>query len=191
MLSPASSLLLSFTSVQVATHAQKRTGQQVTGWGPSGSTPRAGRGCLPRAANPTTFQIHVPPMESFLVDKHTRDKNSNFTTKLNKLWLWRLARLLPPLASSPPWGQQPAKQRRQDTQRSRNTGSPQSLSSCLHFLQPLRPHKAAHLHPKVSLATCSPQTTYTANCERGKEVHLVLGNTEKRITKAAESRTRH
>lgn len=82
MLSPARSLLLSFTSVQVATHAQKGTGQRVTGWGPPGSTPRAGRGCLPRAANPRTFQIHVPPMESFLVDKHTRDKNSHFSAKL-------------------------------------------------------------------------------------------------------------
>lgn len=145
MLSPARSLLLSFTSVQVATHAQKGTGQRVTGWGPSGSTPRAGRGCFPRAANPRTFQIHVPPMESFLVDKHTRDKNSNFSLKLfiNCGSGDRLGSSLPRVPATP--GTAASEQRPRDTQRSRNTGAPQSLSSWLYFLQPPPPHKAAHL----------------------------------------------
>lgn len=168
MLSPARSLLLSFTSVQVATHAQKGTGQRVTGWGPPGSTPRAGRGWLPRAANPSTFQIHVPPMESFLVDKHTQDKNSNFSAKLfiNCGSGDRRGSSLP-WAPAPP-GTTASEQRRRDTPRSRNTGVPQSLSSWLYFLQPSPPpHKAAHLHVKVSLATCSWQTTYIVNREKG------------------------
>lgn len=164
---PSRSLLLSFTSVQVATHAQKGTGQRVTGWGPPGSTPRAGRGCLPRAANPSTFQIHVPPMESFLVDKHTRDKNSHFSAKLYKLWQWRSARLLPSLGPSSPWD---------DSQRTEAAGHAEipehGRSTEPQFLAVLpaaavATQNSAHLHVKVSLATCSSQTTYIVNREKG------------------------
>lgn len=64
---PARSLLLSFTSVQVATHAQRAAGQQVMGWGPAGSAPLAGRGHGTRAANNSALQVHVPPMAIFFV----------------------------------------------------------------------------------------------------------------------------
>lgn len=64
---PARSLLLSFTSVQVATHAQRAAGQQVMGWGRVGSAPLAGRGHDTRAANNSALQVHVPPMAIFFV----------------------------------------------------------------------------------------------------------------------------
>ncbi|MPC17859.1 hypothetical protein E2C01_010725 [Portunus trituberculatus] len=76
--------------------------------------------------------------------------------------------------SSLPWspasqGTAASGQRLRDTQGSRNPCAPHSLSSWLYFLQPPPSHKAAHLHVKVSLATCSPQTTYIVNLEKAEE----------------------
>lgn len=83
----------------------RRRGRVSGSWGGVLQAPPlcAGRGRLPRAANPCTFQLHVPPMESFLVYKLTHGKNNLFLNKtLHKLWQWRLARLLPPLGPHHP-----------------------------------------------------------------------------------------